>query len=153
MTGPESAGSCQPRIANAAMQPDRRQWRSLAARPLRFLLSGGIATLVHWGVMALLVLSGFGALLATAIGASTGAITNYGLQYKVTFQSTRAHRIALPRYLITALVALVGNQLVFAGLHYGLAVPVTPAQAVTTATIAFLNYRLCERLVFHDQSC
>ena len=72
---------------NPRMKADE-PWRRWFSRPVRFAVSGGAATLVHWGSMALLILLGIEALMATAIGALIGAITNYGLQYRVTFRST-----------------------------------------------------------------
>ena len=44
---------------------------------VRFLISGGLATIVHWAVFALLAHVGIVAVLATTLGAITGAIVNY----------------------------------------------------------------------------
>lgn len=119
-------------------------------RPLRFLGAGGVSTLAHWAVMAVLVHLGAMPLLGTVVGATVGAATNYGLQYHVTFRSDRAHRHALPRYLLVCGVGWLANALLFAGLYNGLNLPVAAAQVLTTMAVAVLSYGLYKQLVFHE---
>ncbi|MFE8069831.1 GtrA family protein [Marinobacteraceae bacterium S3BR75-40.1] len=128
-------------------------WREMLAQPLRFVVTGGLATLIHWLSMALFIAWGISPFMATAGGAVLGAVSNYGLQHRVTFRSQRSHRSALPRYLVSLVLAFLTNQLVFTALHLGLHVQVALAQLLTTGAVAVLNYRLYERLVFHDKFC
>ncbi len=120
-------------------------------RPLRFLGAGGVSTLAHWAVMAVLVYVGTMPLVATVVGAAVGAATNYGLQYHVTFRSDRAHRHALPRYLLVCGVGWLANALLFAGLYNGLNLSVAAAQVLTTMAVAVLSYGLYKQLVFHPR--
>ena len=116
---------------------------------MRFVFSGGLATLSHWGSMWLLILWGLPAATATAIGAAIGAVLNYLLQYHLTFRTSRPHRQAVPAYLLTCTIGWCANLGLFALLQYcGLAV--VPAQGLTTVAVAVLNFWLYKRIVFHD---
>lgn len=52
----------------------------IVAQVIRFLLSGGVATFIHWAVMGLFVSLGEQPTFATAIGALLGSIFNYLFQ-------------------------------------------------------------------------
>ena len=122
-----------------------------ATRPLRFLCSGGMATLVHWLSMAGLIAVGLAPAVATAGGALAGATTNYPLQQKWTFAGGRPAG-ALPGYAVTCVLGWVLNGVFFVFLHQTLALAVAPAQLLTTALVALSNYTLYKRWVFHDGS-
>src|SRR5699024_5113999 len=102
----------------------------------RFLISGGSATALHWGAMSILITLGADAVVATAVGAALGAVSNYLLQFHRTFQARAQHSRAMPRYFAVVCVGWLVNQLVFMGLHEGLALAVTPAQVLTTLLVA-----------------
>lgn len=121
-------------------------------RPLRFLISGGAATGVHWAVMALLVLVGMAPAWATALGAVAGAVTNYPLQHRFTFRARGPHSESISLYLLVCGVGWLANLLLFMTLHQGLNMPTGVAQFLTTAAVAVLNYILYKRWVFHDRS-
>lgn len=122
------------------------------ARPLRFLLSGGLSTGVHWLVMSLLVLAGLTAEISTAIGALIGALVNYQLQHRFAFRSTRDHRSAFTRYVVACVINWTTNLLLFTALHRLTDLTVAPAQFLTSAIIAVLSYTLYKRLVFNEPS-
>ena len=123
-------------------------WRR-AARPLRFLMCGGAATLVHWLAMAALMRAGLAPGAATAAGALAGALANYPLQQGWTFGSPLKAG-ALPVYGLVCLLGWCLNGALFLLLHQALAV--APAQVLTTALVALANYTLYKRWVFHDGS-
>lgn len=116
---------------------------------LRFIMSGGMATLAHWVSMALLIQAGMNPALSTALGATIGALLNYALQYHLTFRTDRAHRETFPRYLAAVAVGWCANLGLFAGLH-GLGASILYAQGVTSVAVAALNYWLYKTKVFHD---
>lgn len=118
------------------------------AEIMRFVMTGGLATLSHWLTMALLILAGMLPSLATAIGALVGAVVNYLMQKAYTFRSSRSHRVALPRYVAACIVLWLANLLLFMLLHRLFYVPVMPAQFLTTGFVALLSYWLYRGMVF-----
>ena len=125
-------------------------WRR-ATRPLRFLLCGGAATLVHWLSMAGLMAAGLAPALATAGGALAGAAANFPLQQSWTF-GARREAGAVPVYALVCVLGWTLNSALFLLLHQTLALAVAPAQVLTTALVALTNYTLYKRWVFHDGS-
>ncbi|MBF5057015.1 GtrA-like protein [Alcanivorax sp. 521-1] len=122
-----------------------------ALRPLRFLLSGGAATLVHWSSMAGLMAAGLAPAAATAGGALAGAVANFPLQQTWTFGG-RFRAGAVPGYAAACGFGWMMNGALFLLLHQTLALAVAPAQVLTTALVALSNYTLYKRWVFHDGS-
>lgn len=112
--------------------------------PREFILFstvGGIATGAHMlCLVGLVELLAVPALAASCAGALVGALISYWLNYHITFRSTAAHRVALPRFLFIAVVAFVANGtlmaglLRFGGLHY------LVAQVITTAAVLALTF-------------
>ncbi|WP_168203198.1 GtrA family protein [Marinobacter fonticola] len=127
------------------MTDGRRGWRWL-----RFLLTGGLSTAIHWTVMAAAIAIGQAALTASIIGSVAGALTNYQLQRNITFNHRGAHRPALVRYLLCYAFGGIVNAAFFWLLHGPLELSTVPAQTLTTAVITGLNYVLYARIVFHD---
>jgi putative flippase GtrA len=126
-------------------------WNHPLMQPLRFLFSGGLATLAHWLVMALLIMAGSDAAVATGVGAIVGALVNYILQRNVTFRSSVAHRRAMQAYLLACVIIWCANLAVFIILHSGLGLTPLYAQGLTTAIVACLSYVLYKRMVFHER--
>lgn len=111
-----------------------------------YALVGALATGVHYAVLVALVeLGSVEASLATALGASAGALAAYAGNRRFTFASDAAHARALPRFLaIAALGAGANAGLVHAGtawlgLHY--LVPQVFATAVVFVSGFALNRR------------
>lgn len=119
-------------------------------RVFRFIVAGGLSTLSHWLVMALLVFAAVMPEIASATGALVGAAVNYILQKTFTFQSVRCHRSTLPRYLAACALLWLANLLIFSALIRLLNLPIITAQVVTTALVAILSYWLYKRNVFND---
>lgn len=121
-------------------------------RIVRFAFSGGLATAVHFSVMAILVCHEAGAVTATAVGAVCGAAANYFLQYYYTFRSVREHRATLIAYVIAGVIAWLSNLLVFAVLYQIFDMDMRVAQLVTTVVVALQNYFIYKKLVFHERA-
>ncbi len=117
-----------------------------------FMVAGGLATLFHWFVMAILIGTGLEPTLATVTGSVSGAALNYGLQRQLVFRSAGPHRYTLWRYISACFVAWFCNLVFFYLLHRVLALPVMLSQVVTTGLVAALNYIVYQRLVFHEQT-
>lgn len=126
--------------------------RSIPVQLAGFLAAGGLATGTHWTVMALLVAFGLEPALATLSGSVTGAAANYGLQRQLAFRSSSPHWPTLKRYVLACALAALANTVIFILVHHALTIPAMPAQAVTTAVVAMLNFIVYQRFVFHEHT-
>ncbi|HCE40980.1 MAG: polysaccharide synthesis protein GtrA [Alcanivorax sp.] len=120
-----------------------------AGRARRFLFAGGLASVLHWSVMAALMGAGAGAHLATALGALAGAFFNYLLQFQFTYRARTSHRRAVPAYLLTCVAAWSLNSLFF-WLFFRIADRPLPAQLLATSGVAAVNYLIYTRWVFYE---
>lgn len=122
--------------------------RNASSQIFKFILVGGTGTALHYlvFVLAVAVVSvppGY----AAFIGAGVGAIANYVLNRRFTFDSRRPHRETLPRFALMAAVGAVLNGVVvgmlsMAGLHFLL------AQAIATVCILILNFVVSKTWIF-----
>lgn len=86
--------------------------RGHARSGLRFVVVGATAAATHYVVgLAAYTLFGAGAGLANVLGYCAGFPVSYGGQRFWTFARSREpHRVALPRYLLTQLIAFAVSQ-------------------------------------------
>lgn len=119
---------------------------------LRFLVSGGIATAVHWAALWGLILLQLDAVLASSIGAFLGAIVNYFLQYFFTFKTKRQHKQALLAYAPAVLVSWLLNLVLFYSLYGDVFLDPLVAQVATTAVVMVVNFLLYKKVVFRAKS-
>ena len=111
---------------------------------VRYSLTGGMATAVHYGVLLILVeVVHIAAGWAAALGAIAGAAVAYLGNRRFTFTGSVArHRQALPRFLtVAALGAAVSGLVVWLG-STALGVHYLAAQVVATILVLVLTYRL-----------
>jgi putative flippase GtrA len=119
-------------------------------RPMRFLCAGGIATVSHWLLMAILIALGVPELPATAAGSVAGALVNFFSQRHLTFHDRRVTHLAVWPYVLACLLSWLINASVF---HIGFAWaewPVAIAQGLATLVAALASYFLYGRLVFRQ---
>lgn len=116
-------------------------FRSLSIAFVRFSGVGAIATVVHFGVLTLLVEAQMAApLAASLVGFVSGAMVAYMMNYYLTFGSELPHRYTLWRFLVVAWggmllnMALMAIMLNLAGAHYLL------AQVMATAVVLLWNF-------------
>jgi putative flippase GtrA len=119
---------------------------------LRFLVSGGIATAIHWATLWGLIILQVEAVLASSIGAFLGAIANYFLQYFFTFKTKRRHKPALLAYIPAVLVSWLLNLVLFYSLYSWLLLGPLMAQVVTTSIVMVVNFLLYKKVVFLAKS-
>ena len=119
---------------------------------LRFLVSGGIATAVHWAALWGLILLQVDAVLASSMGAFLGAIVNYFLQYFFTFKTKRQHKQALLAYAPAVLVSWLLNLVLFYSLYGDVFLDPLVAQVATTAVVMVVNFLLYKKVVFRAKS-
>jgi len=85
----------------------------LARQFATYSAAGVFATSVHYIVLICFVeLLRRPAWQGAVSGALVGAVVGYGLNHRLTFRSTRPHRVALPRFAATALTGIVLQGLV-----------------------------------------
>lgn len=107
----------------------------------RFLLVGGTATLIHYLILFCLVrFAGLNEVLASTLGYSFSAAWNYLLNRSFTFRSDRAHKQALPRFMVVALVGLLINALVVWACLAVLGFPLIAGQLLATFCALFWNF-------------
>lgn len=110
---------------------------------VRFVVAGGTAALVHWGVLWVGIYSfGMEGTLASSAGFLVAAVVSYLCNYFWTFRASTAHSVAFPRFLLIATTGFGLNALVFASAHYGLAAHYLVAQACATILVLFWNFTL-----------
>ena len=120
---------------------------------VRYGLVGAVGTGAHYLVLLVLV-ERWGAppVLATTLGFMTGAVVNYFLNCRFTFQSTLPHREALPRFLAVAGVGMLINSGIVAlgvdvlRLHYMI------PQICATATVVLCTFYLNRVWTFSRRS-
>lgn len=71
---------------------------------------GSLGTAAHYAVLVALVQAlGIAPLPASSAGFITGALVNYGLNYRFTFRSRKRHREALSKFLLVAIAGFLLN--------------------------------------------
>lgn len=114
----------------------------------RFILSGGVATLVHLASMGGLVSAGLNPIVSTSVGVILGAITNYILQYYYTFDADDKHMSSGFKYIITVGISFVSNLILFTVFYNVLNLSVISSQLLTSAIVALQNYTIYKYFVF-----
>lgn len=102
-----------------------------------FTSMGAIGTIVHFAALIFLISFDWNRVLATTVGAILGAITNYMLNYHLTFKSKQPHFSTSVKFFLIALVGIGINAIVFSALlfmHY------LVAQIFATAIVLFWNF-------------
>jgi putative flippase GtrA len=102
---------------------------------------GAIGTVGHYAVLIFLVhLIQADPVFATSIGFVVGAVINYVLNYRITFNSDKRHREALTKFLIVAcLGGIINAAIMTAGMMlfdmYYLVI-----QVIATCIVLLLNF-------------
>jgi putative flippase GtrA len=114
---------------------------SLAKQFVSFTGVGAVGTAVHYAILVSLVSGlGFDAVLSSAAGALGGAVTNYRLNYYVTFKSRQRHRTVLWRFVAVATAGLGLNTAMMALLVGHLAAHYLPAQVATHGIVLTFGF-------------
>lgn len=118
----------------------------------KFLTSGGISTVLHWALMALLIGAGIHATIATLIGALAGAALNYLLQYHWTFSVHKPHAETISTYVLAVLLSAGVNTALFHFIALHLGETIVSAQITATTIVAGMNFIVYKRVVFHERN-
>jgi len=108
---------------------------------LRYSLVGAIGTATHYVLLVLLVqAAAVNPVLASTVGAVAGAIVNYALNHRYTFDSRRRYHESLPRFMAIAAVGMAINAALLAALVNGLGVHYLAAQVVATLAVLGVTF-------------
>ena|SRR5665213_3303086 len=114
---------------------------SLLARFARFALVGLLATMVQYCLLIVGVEVGrLSPTLSSGLGFVVGAILNYILNYRFTFQSSRSHWSAAYRFLLVAGVGLLLNVLLMQLMTRRWRLQYVMAQMIVTIIVLFWNF-------------
>ena len=113
----------------------------LLAQFVRYGGAGAIGTAAHFATLAALVqFAGAGPVAASTVGAVAGAVINYALNYRYTFASRRAHRIALPRFGAISAAGIVLNAAVLSAVLEFVQPHYLVAQVVATGAVLIVSF-------------
>jgi putative flippase GtrA len=117
-------------------QPGHRIICALTGAFSRYVVVGGLGTLVHYATLVVAVEVGHvPPAVAAVLGAALGACVNYFLNYHLTFASHASHKRAVPRFI---LIALLGTLFSGAGVHLGAEIGLHYIAAQLACTLVFL---------------
>jgi len=120
---------------------------------VRFLIVGGIATLIQYIVLIGTVERWhWNAVLASSLGYFMSAIANYLLNYYFTFRSNNRHGFAVTRFAIVAAAGFVLNALLMELLAVKLHIPYVVSQVLATVGTLSWNFWANSRWSFGRQS-
>ncbi len=104
---------------------------------LRFAILGAIGTGVHFVILWAMISSGLDVLSSSSVGGLGGALVNYRLNYRFTFNSDLAHSRTMVKFFTVALFGLILNLLIMAELTY---LDYFIAQLITVFFVLLWNY-------------
>ena len=134
--------------ASAIVDHSWTQW-IVSHPPVRYLISGGVAAVIHFVILTGLVeIFDTNATLATSIGFIVGSVANYSLQYHWTFSADGPHHIMFTRYALVTLTTMSINAGLFwlftqqFGLFY------LYSQLIATGLMVFVNFQVNKHFTF-----
>lgn len=112
---------------------------------------GLVGTAAHYMTLALLVEVGsLDPVLATTVGFVVGGATNYFLNHRYTFKSSKGHLDAGPKFVVIAVLTGALNALiVHAGVHHG-ELNYLLVQVGATAAVFLANFALNSLWTFRE---
>ena len=114
---------------------------------------GAIGTALHYLVLVALVHAlGANPVVSSALGFLVGAVTNYLLNYKVTFRSGKSHSETAAKFAIVAAIGLVLNTSVMAVLVDWMHLYYLLSQVLATGLVLLWNFTANRHWTFWDKS-
>lgn len=108
---------------------------------MKFACVGVVGTLVQYTLLVILVQGAeFNPTLASTVGFTFGAFTNYYLNYNYTFASDKNHSEAISKFFTVALVGMLLNGLIMHFCTDVMAVPYLLAQVIATCLVLLWTF-------------
>lgn len=118
-----------------------QRYRQFLRQILSFASVGSLATAGHFALLALLVETNLsGPVVASVWGMLLGAVISYTLNRRFTFNATRSHAGAVPRFAVVAGVAFALNVLLMELFVHRLGLFYLLAQMLTTGLVLIWTY-------------
>lgn len=118
-----------------------RRYHPLIRQVIAFAGAGSAAAVGHFSTLAALVEFGLaGPVRASACGFLVGGVISYVLNRRFTFNATRSHVGAVPRFIAVAGVAFVLNAFLMDLLVHRLGLFYLLAQVVTTGLVLIWTF-------------
>ena len=115
----------------------------------RFLLVGGAATALQYGLLVLQVeWLGWPVVASSSLAYLLSALCNYAANYHFTFASQARHQQALPRFFAIALAGLALNGALMALFVHGLQWHYLIGQVLATGLVLLWNFAANRRWTF-----
>jgi putative flippase GtrA len=125
----------------------------LHAKFFKFMLVGGLSTLIHFFVLFILTLKPIiSPTYASAIGYILSSFVNYFLNYKFTFKHTGSHSITIVKFYVMVIFGLAINSITFnliSGLYNTHPLII---QVPTTATVLAWNFTVSHLWTYKNNS-
>lgn len=112
-----------------------------------FVLAGGVATLLNFGIFLVLYSLGLHYLLASMIGYVSGIAVSYAINVLAVFKDRRSAGSAVVRYVLAYLVAL-GLQMALLEIFVRLGASPTVSNGTAIVVVVVLNFFAIRRWVF-----
>jgi putative flippase GtrA len=118
----------------------------------RYIFSGGLATLVLFGLLIVLIEKfHVNPTLSSAISFSVSVIFSYFIQYYWTFKPTGTHKRFMSRFLLVTILTLNINTGLFWFLTEIQRWPYPYSQIFATGTVFLLNFLINHHFTFKSQ--
>lgn len=146
------------------MAIDREKLKSLISEFVRYLVVGGTAALLDWGIFYLsynYIFAGTGSwklTLATAAGFIAGLILNYILSLVWVFKSAKESNKgkSVGAFVIFAVIGIIGLLLTEGGMHFGCMLAGEKyymfVRILVTGVVLIWNYAARKIFIFKDKS-
>lgn len=116
---------------------------------LKYILSGGTATIVHLVTLWLGVeIFNFSELLSSFIGFSLATVINYYIQHTFVFQKDGSHSLFFKKYFIITILMQTVNIVIFGVLITFIDMQYVIAQIVTIGFIFICNFIINSKYTF-----
>ena len=115
------------------------------SRIIGFVLAGGVATVLNYGIFLFLLALEFHLSLAAAIGYLSGIVVSFAINRYFVFKGSK--RSSFAKYALAYLMAL-GGQLLLLNALVALGLVPEIANALAILVVVFLNFFLVRKLAF-----
>jgi putative flippase GtrA len=125
----------------------------LRAKFFKFMLVGGLSTLIHFFVLFILTLKPIiSATYASAIGYVVSSFFNYFLNYKFTFKHTGSHSLTIVKFYVMVIFGLAINSITFNLISSLFNTHPLIIQIPTTATVLAWNFTVSHLWTYKNNS-
>jgi putative flippase GtrA len=115
----------------------------------KFLGSGFLGTVCHYGILWILVNKGLmDPVVASSFGMVAGAVVVYLLNFHITFNSPKKHFGAVSRFVpMVGIGFTLNGSILYIAIHF-LALPLILSQVLATAAQFFFGFYVSRKWVF-----